>query len=44
VCATFSGIGPYFGQHGLAEELEMVDITGDFYLKIGNQTFFFLNK
>jgi hypothetical protein len=43
-CATFSGIGPYFHQHGLAEKLEMVDTTGDFYMKIGNQAFFFLNK
>jgi hypothetical protein len=31
-------------QHGLAEQLEMVDTTGDFYMKIGNQTFLFLNK
>ena len=31
-------------QHSLAEQLEMVDTTGDFYMKIGNQTFFFLNK
>ena len=31
-------------QHGLADKLEMVDTTGDFYMKIGNQTFFFLNK
>jgi hypothetical protein len=31
-------------QHRLAEQLEMVDATGDFYMKIGNQTFFFLSK
>jgi hypothetical protein len=31
-------------QHGLAEQLEMVDTTGDFYMKIVNQTFLFVNK
>ena len=40
----FTGCDFHRRQHSLAEQLEMVDTTGDFYMKIGNQTFFFLNK
>jgi len=36
----FTGCDFHRRQHSLAEQLEMVDATGDFYMKIGNQTFF----